>query len=297
MSGGLPIPRRKIARELTHIINAPVSEVLSQIGGVTSHATHRIGIAGPAGSGKSTLISALTAHRFQKGDVETIAVLAIDPSSPISGGSILGDRIRMDAIADQRGLYIRSVPSRGAKNGLCDNVVDLLATLDRHVFDEIILETVGIGQSQLDVRELVDTVVLVVPPDAGDSIQAMKAGVIEIADIFVVTKSEKPEAMQMASQIQSVLESSRGARGLWDPPVIMTKADGTGVAGLSAAIDKHQDWSKGVLNEEEIEARRRRYHLKALDARQVDEILAAESDITRGDLQSSYARLLHNLNQ
>lgn len=297
MSGVLPIPRRKIARELTRIINAPVSDVLSEIGELTSCTTQRIGIAGPAGVGKSTLISALAAHRFQKGDVETIAVLAIDPTSPISGGSILGDRIRMDAISDQPGLYIRSVPSRGAKNGLCDNVVDLLGALDRHLFDEVILETVGIGQSQLDVRELVDTVVLVVPPDAGDSIQAMKAGIIEIADIFVVTKSENPEARQMVSQIRSVLESSHGARGFWDPPVIMTKADGTGAADLSAAIDNHQDWSKNGLNEEEIEARRRRYHLKALVARQVDEILAADSDITKGDLQSSYTRLLSNLKQ
>jgi LAO/AO transport system kinase len=176
-------------------------------------------------------------------------------------------------------------------------VVDLLGALDRHLFDEVFLETVGIGQSQLDVRDLVDTVVLVVPPDAGDSIQAMKAGIIEIADIFVVTKSENPEARQMVSQIQLVLESSHGASGFWDPLVIMTKADGTGAADLSAAIDNHQDWSKNGLNEEEIEARRRRYHLKALVARQVDEILAADSDITKGDLQSSYTRLLNSLKQ
>ena len=295
MSDRLPIQRRKIARELTRIINAPVSDVLSQIGESTSHASHRIGVAGPAGGGKSTLISMLASARFQKADVKLIAVLAIDPSSPISGGSILGDRIRMDVIANQPGLFIRSVPSRGAKNGLCDNLVDLLATLDRHVFDEVILETVGIGQSQLDVRELVDTVVLVVPPDAGDSIQAMKAGIIEIADIFVVTKSENSCARRMAAQIQSVLEVSRDAPDHWDPPVIMTKADGTGVAELSGAIDGHRDWSKKQLNNDATEARRRRYHLKALVARQVEEILTDESDIIEGDLQSSFTRLLNRL--
>jgi LAO/AO transport system kinase len=295
MSDRRPIQRRKIARELTRIINAPVRDVLSQIGATTSHASHRIGITGPAGGGKSTLISMLAKHRFQKVDVELIAVLAIDPSSPISGGSILGDRIRMDAIADQPGLFIRSVPSRGTKNGLCDNVVDLLATLDRHVFDEVILETVGIGQSQMEVRELVDTVVLLVPPDTGDSIQAMKAGIIEIADIFVVTKSENSSARLMATQIQSVLEVSRGAPDHWDPPVLMTRADGTGVAELSSAIDRHRDWSKMRLNEDETEARRRRYHLKALVARQVEEILAAESNIAKGDLQSSFTRLVNRL--
>jgi LAO/AO transport system kinase len=252
------LPRRAIARELSRVLNAPVADVLAEIGDAMEAPAHRIGVTGPPGGGKSTLISALAARRLEEQPGRTVAVLAIDPTSPVSGGSILGDRIRMDAIATLAGLFIRSVPSRGATNGLCDNVVDLMTTLERYRFDEIVLETVGIGQSEIDVRELVDTVVLVVPPDAGDSVQAMKAGIIEIADIFVVTKSEDPAARQMASEIRGIFSSRRNGDASRMPPVIMTAADGSGITELSQAIDAQYT----QRNRNDIAERRRRYRPK-----------------------------------
>ncbi|WP_099866854.1 GTP-binding protein [Pararhizobium haloflavum] len=283
-----PFPRRAIARELSRVVNAPVGDVLAEIGDASTASARRIGITGPPGGGKSTLISALAAHRLEKNRDRTVAVLAIDPTSPLSGGSILGDRIRMDAIADLPRLFIRSVPSRGARNGLCDNVVDLMTTLERHRFEEILLETVGIGQAEIDVRELVDTVVLVVPPDAGDSVQAMKAGIIEIADIFVVTKSENPAARQMAAEIRGIV----GARKSASPPaVVMTAANGSGIAELSDAIDAHHH----ARDNGDTAERRRHYHLKALIGREIDAVLSGNGEMARGDLRSSYNRLLQHL--
>lgn len=289
------LPRRAIAKELTRLVDAPVGDVIAEIGGTAGCAGRRIGITGPPGGGKSTLISALAAHRFRQDPARSLAVLAIDPTSPVSGGSILGDRIRMDAISDLPNLFIRSVPSRGAGNGLCENVVDLLAALERRGFDEVVLETVGIGQSELDVRELVDTVVLVVPPDAGDSVQAMKAGIIEIADIFVVTRSGHPGARRMASEIRTVVGARIAEDGAWVPPVVMTETDGTGIAALSRAIDEHRDAGANGADAEQIRSRRRLYHLKALAVREIEAVLGADAAFATGDLRSSYNRLLDSL--
>ena len=283
-----PLPRRRISRELTRIANAPVGEVLDAIGDGTATLAHRIGVTGPPGGGKSTLISALAARRIAGGLAETIAVLAIDPSSPVSGGAILGDRVRMDAIADLPGLFIRSLSSRGAQNGLCDNVIDLLTALEGHGFGEIVLETVGVGQSEVAVHGVVDTLVVIVPPDAGDSVQTMKSGLLEVADILVVTKAEQPAARRMASEIESV----RASRDGWLPPVLRTAMDGTGVAELSAAIEAHRDWLPRGRSEAVSRDMRRRYHLRAMVDRQVQEVLSDDAAIASGTLAASYRRLL-----
>jgi LAO/AO transport system kinase len=278
-----PLPRRRISRDLTRIANAPVREVLEVIGDSEAPAGFRIGVTGPPGGGKSTLISALAAARLRGGGDKTLAVLAIDPSSPVSGGAILGDRIRMDAIADLPGLFLRSLSSRGARNGLCDNVVDLLTLLDAHGFDETILETVGVGQSEVAVHDVVDVLVVIVPPDAGDSVQTMKSGILEMADIVVVTKADQPGARRMAADLSAVL----GARDGRAVPVILTEADGAGVDTLNRAIDDHRARHAGGRPEHS-----RRYHLAALVDRQTQDALRLGDDLAKGALGEAYDRLV-----
>ena len=283
-----PFDRRHISRALTQVANAPVAEVLAAIGDSMARPAFRIGVTGPPGGGKSSLINALVRERLSADARDTVAVLAIDPSSPVSGGAILGDRIRMDTIANLPGLYLRSLSSRGARNGLCDNVVDLLTLLESHGFGEIILETVGVGQSEVAVHEVVDTLVVIVPPDAGDSVQTMKSGILEMADVVVVTKADQPGARRMASDLSSVLK----ARGGREVPVLQTEADGGGVGDLSRAIDTHREWIADNRSENTTRESRRRYHLRALADRQVNEALRADSEITKGTLEASYERLL-----
>jgi len=285
------LPRRQIARDLTRIANAPVHEVLGAIGDTNVTPAFRIGVTGPPGGGKSTLINALVAVRLGAGAERTLAVLAIDPSSPVSGGAILGDRIRMDAVADLPGLFIRSLSSRGARNGLCDNIVDLLTLLESHRFDEIILETVGVGQSEIAVNAVVDTMVVIVPPDAGDSVQTMKSGILEMADIIVVTKADQPGARRMAADLAAVPRARSG----WTPPIVQTQGNGAGVEQLSAAIDAHRDWLMVHHPETLSQVKRRRYHLRALFDRQVQDLSATDGELARGTLKDDYARVLARL--
>ena len=162
-------------------------------------------------------------------------------------------------------------------------------------FDEVFLERVGIGQSELDVRELVDTVVLLVPPDAGDSIQAMKAAILEIADIYVVTKAENPAARLITTEIESVVRRPTRHIGEWDPTVIMTKADGTGIDTLNTAIDQHQTELQVHASVGEIRARRRRFHLRSLMLRASDQLLQAHPSFPEGDLIDAFGRLAEQL--
>jgi LAO/AO transport system kinase len=186
MSDASSNPRRNLSRALSRIANADVSDTLAQQSEPPAMNLPRIGITGAPGAGKSSLIARLA--KLRKHADRKIAVLAVDPSSPVSQGSILGDRIRMDAIADDPDIFIRSIPSRRAHDGLADNTADLLNAMEGHGFGEIILETVGVGQAEYTIRTLVDTVVLILVPHSGDAIQAMKAGILEMADIYVVNR-------------------------------------------------------------------------------------------------------------
>lgn len=191
-----------------------------------------IGITGPPGAGKSTLISVLLERIRDRG--ETVAVLAVDPSSPLSGGAMLGDRIRMQGHVDDDGVYIRSMATRGHLGGLAAAAAGAVKLMALAGFDLVIVETVGVGQSEVEIMGLADIVVLVVGPAWGDEIQAQKAGVVEVADLYVVNKSDRPGAEDVRRALSQVAEL-KGAE------VLMTTAtSGEGVDKLLAALDRQR---------------------------------------------------------
>lgn len=201
---------------------------------------HVVGLTGVPGSGKSTLVGALTRHVRASG--RKVGIVAIDPSSPFSGGAILGDRIRMTDLATDDGVFIRSLATRGNLGGLARASLDTADILDAAGFDLIVIETVGVGQDEVDIATAAHTVVVVSAPGLGDDVQAIKAGVLEIADIHVVSKSDRPDADRTAADLKAMLGlglTGRDRRG-WSAPVIRTSAEtGAGVAGLSDSIDAH----------------------------------------------------------
>jgi LAO/AO transport system kinase len=191
------------------------------------------GITGPPGAGKSTLVNAVIEHLRSQG--RTVGVIAVDPSSPVSGGAILGDRIRMTAALDDPGVFVRSLASRGYLGGLSPAAVRIIDALDAAAYDLILLETVGTGQNEIDVAEVADIRIVVSAPGLGDDIQAMKSGLLEIADIMVVNKGDRPGAEQTLQQLAGAL-SIRAIRS--KPPVLKTTATtGNGVPELVEAID------------------------------------------------------------
>ena len=275
MNGSSTNPRRNLSRALSRIANADVAETLAQQSTLTAENLPRIGITGAPGAGKSSLIARL-AKRRKRAD-RKVAVLAIDPSSPVSQGSILGDRIRMDSIADDPDIFIRSIPSRRAHDGLADNTADLLNAMEGHGFGEIILETVGVGQAEYTIRTLVDTVVLILVPHSGDAIQAMKAGILEMADIYVVNKADLPGADLMAAEIEQVAEH-QSADG-WKPPVILASRDDPGgFAALDDAINAHTAWRSDHGDTVAARRARARYQAQALISRRIDEVLEAAGE-------------------
>jgi len=269
-----PLDRRALGLALTRIANVTKSADFAAQGDIPSGQARRIGLTGAPGAGKSSLAGRLALERLHHG---RLGILAIDPTSPKSGGAILGDRIRMDDLPGSENLYIRSFGSRSAADGLTDNLPELLETMDRFGFDEVLLETVGVGQAELGVRSQVDTLILVVPPDAGDAIQAMKAGIIEIADIFAVNKSDMPAATKMASELKRIVAlTHQGAEG-WVPPVVLTaQANPASIAELSAQVDRHLEWlrSSGELGSRLLS--RRKYRLQRWLERRTREIVDRE---------------------
>jgi LAO/AO transport system kinase len=232
--------RRPLARLLTRIERGDPS-VRDQLPELfaAGRGGHVVGITGPPGSGKSTLVSALIGEWRRRG--RRVGVLAVDPSSPYTGGAILGDRIRMMEHAADRDVFVRSMASRGELGGLAAASWIAAAALDAAGFDPILIETVGAGQSEVEVARLAETTVVVEVPEMGDEIQAIKAGLLEIADIIAVNKADRPGADRAARQLRAMLSTAGGRVQRKPPPVLLTAATtGDGVAALADAVDAHR---------------------------------------------------------
>lgn len=290
-----PLDRRKLGRALSRSADATVAEMLERWQPAPDEAARRIGITGAPGTGKSTLISHLARHRLAGGG--RLGVVAVDPSSPYSSGAILGDRIRMDAIVDDPNLFIRSLASRHAHDGLADNIADLLSIMDAHDFDEVILETVGVGQTEYGVRALVDTLVLVLIPESGDQIQAMKAGLMETADLYVVNKADLPKAGKVANEVRAALARSAEAQAAWTPRVLeVSSSDPASIARLSASIDEHNGWVRANRDAQAIRQLRQRYHVGELVRRRLTELVEqADPALMDRSLPQVYAELVSRL--
>ena len=273
-----------LARAISLVENARpgFEELLATLHSRLGHA-RRIGITGPPGAGKSTLVQQLVQSWRRRG--LTVGVLAVDPTSPFSGGALLGDRIRMETVALDPGVYIRSMATRGSLGGLATSTREVLDVLDASGFDRLLIETVGVGQSELAVTGMADSTVLVLVPESGDGIQTLKSGLMEIVDLYVINKADRPGADRLAREIEITLGfrqgnafrgmrahhgvavgrkdgrtegRNEGAREGWEPPVLLTTASkGDGVEALLEAIDRHYDWMEA--HGELAERRKRRF--------------------------------------
>lgn len=202
-----------------------------------------IGITGPPGAGKSTITNKLIQSYRDRG--KKVGVLAVDPSSPFTGGAILGDRIRMHDHAMDDGVFIRSISTRGTHGGLSRATKEIIKLYGAYGMDYVIIETVGVGQTELDIVRVADTVLVVLVPEAGDAVQTMKAGLMEIADVFIVNKADREGAGIISSEIKQVISLKR-AHGGWTPPVLLTSAlRNEGIAGVIDEIEKHKSFQSG----------------------------------------------------
>jgi len=237
--------RRALARLLTEVENrtsageAALRELYPQAGGA-----HLVGVTGAPGAGKSTLVAALVSEA--RNDARPVAVLAVDPSSPITGGAILGDRVRMQLHASDADVFIRSMASRGHAGGLAGTTLGAAAVLDACGFGLVFIETVGTGQSEVEVASVADTTVVVQAPEMGDEVQAIKAGLLEVADLVVVTKGDRPGASRAAAQLRAMLTvGGQHDRAAGDRPrpkrpdvLLVSGLTGSGVAEVLAALDR-----------------------------------------------------------
>ncbi len=287
--------RRALARLLSYIQDEhpEARAALAELYPFTGRA-HRIGVTGSPGAGKSSLVNSL-AHAYRARG-RTVGIIAVDPTSPFSGGAVLGDRIRMRDLAGDRGVFIRSMATRGSLGGLARTTGDAVHALDAAGFDVILIETVGAGQSEVDIAREAHTTLVVEAPGLGDDVQAIKAGILEIADILVVNKADRPDAQNTVRALKAMLDLGRSQAGRawhhgrlldqsetplhaepdgegWQPPIIESVATaGTGIDDLLAAIDAHRDY----LQRSGSLARWERVHIEADLAARLQQALLAD---------------------
>jgi LAO/AO transport system ATPase len=285
--------RRAIARAITAVENetAEATALRAALAGRIGHA-RVIGVTGPPGAGKSTLVSALIREFLRR--ARTVAVAAVDPSSPVSGGAVLGDRVRMaEHQADER-VFIRSLAARGHLGGLTRTARAVIDVLDAARFDVVIVETVGAGQSEVEVAAVAETRVVVCPPGMGDEVQAIKAGVLEIADILVVNKADSPGAARTERELSGMLELRRPSA--WTPPVLRTVATtGEGLPALIEAIEGHQAFlgKRAARVPPGVEYRLRKKVSRIHDPRRDFELTDIESEVREDPLTGDSARICH----
>lgn len=279
--------RRPLARLLTRIENGDpwVRELLPELF-AAGRGAHVIGITGPPGSGKSTLVSALIGEWRRRG--RRVGVLAVDPSSPYTRGAILGDRIRMMEHAADRDVFMRSMASRGELGGLAATTWIAAAALDAAGFDPILIETVGAGQSEVEIARLAETTVVVEVPEMGDEIQAIKAGLLEVADVIAVNKGDRPGADRAARQLRAMLSTAGGRIERQPPPVLVTTAtSGEGVSALADAVEAHRDVARtdvAAHQRAEHQVRRALADLAAQQAAASDDWATIVDEVARREL-------------
>lgn len=286
---------RAIARLISLIENNSDSlrAVMAALAKYTGRA-RVVGLTGPPGVGKSTTTTALVSGLRERG--ERVAVLAVDPSSPFSGGALLGDRVRMQSHFSDPGVYIRSMATRGHLGGLSAAAGQALRVFDAAGFDTVVVETVGVGQSEVEICSAADTTVVLTAPGMGDAIQAAKAGILEIGDVFVVNKADRAGAQSVIRDLRTMIALGEYAPGAWKPPIVATTAlTGEGIPEVLERIDAHResavasgDWQRGRLERARNEvqalalgALRRDFHTD-----RADELTALAAQVRDGELDA-----------
>lgn len=237
--------RRTVARVISQVENGSgfSREILKHVYAKTGNA-YRVGITGPPGAGKSTLTNKLA--RLYRTQDKKVGIIAVDPTSPFTGGALLGDRVRMSDVELDEGVFIRSMASRGSLGGLSKRAKEAADVLDAAGYDMILMETVGVGQSELDIASAADTTVVVLVPESGDGIQAMKAGLMEIADFFVLNKADRPGAEQAVMSLRMILGFRSHDSESWMPEVVQAQANnGKGIEDVAEHIQRHRTFLQG----------------------------------------------------
>jgi LAO/AO transport system kinase len=255
--------RRAVARSISIVEsnNSISSELLKNIYSSVGNA-YRIGITGPPGAGKSTITNYLA--KFYRSQNKKVGIIAVDPTSSFTGGALLGDRIRMSELVKDSGVFIRSMATRGSLGGLSKKAVDAADILDAAGFDLVLLETVGVGQSELDIVQAADTTIVVLVPESGDTVQAMKAGLMEIGDFFVINKSDRPAAEQAVTALKTILGLRTHDADSWMPGIVKAVAtENKGIKEIADEIEKHHQYLNNSGNF--IKGREKRVKIRIKD--------------------------------